>query len=53
MDIVCQKCRVAQVFAPNTTRLYRGDLLMLVGRMPTQLKAGNAVIRITFPAILD
>ncbi len=53
MDIAGPKCRIAEVFAPKKTRLYRGDLLMLAGRMPAQPKAGDVVIRMTFPAVLD
>ncbi len=53
MDIAGPKCRIAEVCAPKKTRLHRGDLLMLAGRMPAQLKAGDIVIRVTFPAVLD
>lgn len=53
MDIAGPKCRIAEVFAPKNTRLYRGDLLMLAGRMPAQPKTGDVVIRMTFPAVLD
>jgi pyruvate kinase len=53
MDIAGPKCRIAEVCAPKKTRLHRGDLLMLAGRMPAQLKASDIVIRVTFPAVLD
>ena len=53
MDVAGPKCRIAEVCAPKKTRLYRADLLLLVGRMPAQAEAGAIVIRMTFPAILD
>jgi len=53
MDIAGPKCRIAEFFAPNKTRIYRGDLVMLAGRTPTQPKAGDIVIRVTFPEVLD
>lgn len=53
MDIAGPKCRIAEVLAPKKTRLYRGDVLRLAGRMPAQAKAGDIVIRVTFPTILD
>ncbi len=53
MDIAGPKCRIAEVCAPNKTRVHRGDLLMLVGRMPVQSKAGNIIIRVSLPAALE
>lgn len=53
MDIAGPKCRIAEVFAPKKVRLYRGDLLMLAGRMPAQIEAGDIVIRMSLPAVLD
>lgn len=52
MDIAGPKCRIAEFFAPKKTRIYRGDFVMLAGRTPTQPKAGDIVIRVTFPEVL-
>ncbi len=53
MDIAGPKCRIAEVLAPKKTRLYRDDLVLLVGRMPAQAEADAIVIRMTFPEVLD
>jgi pyruvate kinase len=52
MDIGGPKCRIAEIFAPKKTRVFRGDRLKLVGGNPTQLPASEIVIRVTLPAIL-
>lgn len=53
MDIAGPKCRIAEIFAPKKTRIYRGDCLALVGRSPSQLATRDIVVRVTLPAILE
>ena len=53
MDIAGPKCRMAEIIAPRKTRVRRGDKLTLAAETPAQLRAGEIVIRMSLPEILD